>query len=140
MSELQAAQWQYDNKLPPEVSETPQELAERHWIEEGIDQLMRGADYMFQRRMRPKQGVTQERFAEAVDEFAMGQLGLQGASKSVLGRLLLAAHFKIVSEARSAADELMAVPNTDSVLREIAHTLLKPLVKDGLLAQAEEAE
>lgn len=140
MSALQAAQWQYDNQLPPEVSETPQELAERHWIEEGIDQLMRGADYVFQRRMRPKQGVTQERFAEAVDDFAMGQLGLQGASKSVLGRLVLAAHFKIGSEARSAADELMAVPNTDSVLREIAHTLLKPLAKDGLMALAEEAE
>ncbi|MCE0850509.1 hypothetical protein LU689_11350 [Pseudomonas asiatica] len=140
MAELQAAQWQYDNQLPPEASETPQERAERHWIEEGIDQLMRGADYVFQRRMRPQQGVTQERFAEAVDEFAMGQLGLQGASKSVLGRLVLAAHFKIGSEARNAADELMAVPNTDSVLREIAHTLLQPLVKDGLQAQAEEAE
>lgn len=138
MAALQAAQWQYDNQLPPEVSETPQERAERHWIEEGIDQLMRGADYMFQRRMRPKQGVTQERFAEAVDEFAMGQLGLEGASKSVLGRLVLAAHFKIGSEARNAADELMAVPNTDTALREIARTLLQPLVKDGLVAQAED--
>lgn len=140
MGALQAAQWHYDNQLPPPVSETPQERAERHWIEEGIDQLMRGADYVFQRRMRPQQGVTQEHFAEAVDEFAMGQLGLQGASKSVLGRLVLAAHFKIGSEALNAADELMAVPNTDSVLREIAHTLLQPLVKDGLQAQAEEAQ
>ena len=138
MQALRAAQFEYENRMPPEVSETPQELAERHWIEEGIDQLMRGADYMFQRRMRPKQGVTQERFAEAVDEFAMGQLGLQGASKSVLGRLVLAAHFKIGSEARNAADELMAVPNTDTVLREIARTLLQPLVKDGLVAQAED--
>lgn len=140
MQALRAAQFEYDNRLPPEVSETPQERAERHWIEEGIDQLMRGADYLFQRRMRPKQGVTQERFAEAVDEFAMGQLGLQGASKSVLGRLVLAAHFKIGNEARNAADELMAVPNTDTVLREIARTLLQPMVKDGLVAQAEEAE
>lgn len=138
MFALQAAQWQYDNQLPPEVSETPQERAERHWIEEGIDQLMRGADYVFQRRMRAKQGVTQERFAEAVDEFAMGQLGLQGASKSVLGRLVLAAHFKIGNEARNAAEELMAVPNTDTVLREIARTLLQPMVKDGLMAQAED--
>ncbi|MGN8259474.1 hypothetical protein ACLEJW_09090 [Pseudomonas sp. SMSB3] len=140
MGALRTAQWQYDNQLPPEVSETPQERAERHWVEEGIDQLMRGADYLFQRRMRPHQGVTQERFAEAVDEFAMGQLGLQGASKSVLGRLVLAAHFKIGSEARCAADELLAVPNTDSVLREIARALLQPMVKDGLLAEAEEAE
>ncbi|WP_296267399.1 hypothetical protein [Pseudomonas sp. UBA6562] len=140
MSALQAAQWQYENQLPPEVSETPQERAERHWIEEGIDQLMRGADYLFQRRMRPQQGVTQERFAEAVDEFAMGQLGMKGVSKSVLGRLVLAAHFKIGSDANAAAHELMAVPNADSMLREIAHTLLLPLAKDGVLAQAEEAQ
>jgi len=84
MGALRAAQFEYDNRMPPAVSEVAD--AESTWIDDGIAELMARRDVVFQRRMRPKQGVTYERFAQAVDEFVMGQLGLNGISNSVLGR------------------------------------------------------
>ncbi|AIR90490.1 hypothetical protein [Pseudomonas cremoricolorata] len=139
MRALQAAQWQYDNQLPPPVSESAEEEAERCWIEEGIDQLMRGADYVFKRRMRPQQGVTQERFAVAVEEFAMDRL-CQGTGNTLLGRLILSAHAKHGGDSQEAAHNLLAVPDPDEALRQIAHDLLMPFAEQGVLAQAEEAE
>ncbi|BFO03375.1 hypothetical protein KNHN1_17530 [Pseudomonas guariconensis] len=139
MGALQAAQWHYDNQLPPAVSEGAAEQAEARWIDDGIAELMARRDVVFQRNFRQR-GVTYERFAQAVDEFVMGQLGLSGISNSVLGRLVLAARLKITGDAAAAADEIMAVPNSEAVLQEIARTLLTPFAKDGVLAQAEEAE
>ncbi|VVM37222.1 hypothetical protein PS631_00092 [Pseudomonas fluorescens] len=138
MGALRAAQFEYDNRMPPAVSEVAD--AESTWIDDGIAELMARRDVVFQRRMRPKQGVTYERFAQAVDEFAMGQLGLSGISSSVLGRLVLAARGKITTDAAAAADELLAVPNPDTALQEIARQLLAPFAKEGVLAQAEEAQ
>ncbi|MFK3945657.1 hypothetical protein [Pseudomonas fulva] len=139
MQALRAAQFEYDNRMPPEVSETPQERAERHWIEEGIDQLMCGADYVFQRRMRPQQGVTYERFALAVDEFAMDQLA-QSRSNSALGHLVLDGHRRNGGDAQASAHKLLSVDAPDAALRQIAAELLAPFAEQGVLAQAEEAE
>lgn len=139
MGALRTAQWQYDNQLPPAVSESAAEEAEARWIDDGIAELMARRDFVFQRNFRQR-GVTYERFAEAVDEFVMGQLGLSGISKSVLGRLVLAARSKVASDAAAAADEIMLVPNPDSMLQEIARTLLTPFAKEGVQAQAEEAQ
>ncbi|WP_236248337.1 hypothetical protein [Pseudomonas mosselii] len=137
MAALRAAQFEYDNRMPPAVSESsPEEL----WIDDGIAELMARRDVVFQRRMRPKQGVTYERFAQSVDEFVMGQIGQSGISGSVLGRLVLAARCKSTSDAKEAAEEIMCVPNPESVLQEIARTLLIPFAAEGVLAQAEEAE
>lgn len=138
MGALRAAQFEYDNRLPPAVSDESE--AERLWIDDGIAELMARRDVLFQRRLRQQQGVTFERFAQAVDEFAMGQLGLSGISSSVLGRLVLAARSKITTDAAAAADELLAVPNPDTALQEIARQLLAPFAKEGVLAQAEEAQ
>ena len=139
MGALRAAQWQYDNQLPPAVSESPAEEAERIWIDDGIAELMARRDVTFQRNFRQR-GVTFERFAQAVDEFVMGQLGQSGISGSVLGRLVLAARCKSSGDAAAAADEAMNVPNPESMLQEIARTLLKPFAKEGVLAQAEDAQ
>lgn len=139
MGALRAAQWQYDNQLPPAVSESAAEQTEARWIDDGIAELMARRDVVFQRNFRQR-GVTYERFAQAVDEFVMGQLGLSCISNSVLGRLVLAARLKITGDAAAAADEIMAVPNPEAVLQEIARTLLTPFAKEGVLAQAEEAE
>ncbi|MCO7515749.1 hypothetical protein NJF44_10505 [Pseudomonas guariconensis] len=136
MGALRAAQWQYDNQLPPAVSESAADEAEGRWIDDGIAELMERRDVVFQRNFR-QQGVTYERFAQAVDEFVMGQLGLPEISNSVLGRLVLDAHFKITSDAAAAADEIMSVANPDAMLQEIARTLLTPFAKEGVLAQAE---
>lgn len=138
MEALRAAQFEYDNRMPPAVSDAAD--AESAWIDDGIAELMARRDVVFQRRMRPKQGVTFERFAQAVDEFAMGQLGLPDISNSVLGRLVLAAHCKVASDAKAAAEEIMSVANPETVLQEIARTLLIPFAAEGVLAQAEEAE
>ncbi|WP_188036213.1 hypothetical protein [Pseudomonas sp. EZ-C24] len=138
MGALRAAQFEYDNRLPPAVSDESE--AERLWIDDGIAELMARRDVLFQRRLRQQQGVTFERFAQAVDGFAMGQLGLSGISSSVLGRLVLAARGKITTDAAAAADELLAVPNPDTALQEIARQLLAPFAKEGVLAQAEEAQ
>lgn len=139
MGALRAAQWQYDNQLPPAVIESATEEAEARWIDDGIAELMARRDFVFQRNFRQR-GVTYERFAQAVDEFVMGQIGQSGISNSVLGRLVLAARCKSSSEAASAANEAMNVPNPDAMLQEIARTLLTPFAKEGVLAQAEEAE
>lgn len=139
MGALRAAQWQYDNQLPPAVNESAAEEAEARWIDDGIAELMARRDVVFQRNFRQR-GVTYERFAQAVDEFVMGQLGLSCISNSVLGRLVLAARLKITGDAAAAADEIMAVPNSEAVLQGIARTLLTPFAKEGVLAQAEEAE
>jgi hypothetical protein len=138
MGALRAAQFEYDNRMPPTVSEVTD--AESTWIDDGIAELMARRDVVFQRRMRPKQGVTYERFAQAVDEFVMGQLGLNGISNSVLGRLVLAARCKVTSDAAAAADEILSVANPESALEEIARQLLTPFAKEGVLAQAEEAQ
>lgn len=138
MGALRAAQFEYDNRMPPAVSEAAD--AESTWIDDGIAELMARRDVVFQCRMRLKQGVTYERFAQAVDEFVMGQLGLSGISSSVLGRLVLAARSKVTSDAAAAADEILSVANPESALEEIARQLLTPFAKEGVLAQAEGAE
>jgi hypothetical protein len=137
MGALRAAQFEYDNRLP---GEHPDDVPERLWVDDGIAELMARRDVVFQRRMRPKQGVTYERFAQAVDEFVMGQLGLNGISNSVLGRLVLAARSKVTGDAKAASDEIMSVANPEAALEEIARQLLTPFAKEGVLAQAEEAQ
>ena len=136
MGALRAAQFEYDNRMPPAVSESS---AEERWIDDGIAELMARRDVVFQRNFHQR-GVTYERFAQAVDEFVMGQLGLNGISNSVLGRLVLAARSKVTGDAKAAADEIMSVANPEAALEEIARQLLTPFAKEGVLAQAEEAQ
>lgn len=134
---LQHAQFEYDHRQPIAMDDGE---AERIWIDNAADDLLEGRDVKFQRRLRGPQGVTYDQFAVAVDEFVMGQLGGSGMSPSVLGRLVLAAERRDASEARGAAVEALDSPDPDEALREIARALLRPLAKDGLIAQAEDAE
>lgn len=112
--------------------------AEQAWIDNAAEQLMLGDDIQFKRRLCSPQGVTYERFASAVDEYVMDQLAQSGVSNSVLGRLVLAAKRKASSDACSAAAEALNCANPDDALRQIAITLLKPLARDALVAQAED--
>ncbi|MFK3815126.1 hypothetical protein ACI2KG_00700 [Pseudomonas sp. NPDC089407] len=140
MGALRAAQFEYDNRMPPAVIESEADGAEERWIDDGIAELMARRDFVFQRRLRPQQGVTFERFAQAVDEFVMGQLGLSDISNSVLGRLVLAARCKVTSDAAAAAEEIMSVASPEAALQEIARQLLTPFAEEGVLAQAEESQ
>lgn len=134
MGALRAAQFEYDNRMQPAVSDSS---PEERWVDDGIAELMARRDVVFQRNFRQR-GVTFERFAIAVDEFVMGQLGLPDISKSVLGRLVLAARCKVTGDAAAAADEIISVANPEAMLHEIARTLLTPFAKEGVLAQAED--
>lgn len=136
MNALSKAQFEYDNRLPVELESD----AERVWIDDAAEQLLLGADVKFKRSLHSSQGVTYEQFAAAVDEFVMGQLSAAGISNSVLGRLVLAAKRRASSDACTAAAETLNSPNPDEALRQIAITLLTPLAKDALIAQAEDAE
>ncbi len=136
MNALSAAQFEYDNRLPVVLDND----AERVWIDDAAEQLLLGADVKFKRALHYPQGVTYEQFAAAVDEFVMGQLSAAGISNSVLGRLVLAAKRRASSDACTAAAEALNSPNPDEALRQIAITLLTPLTKDALIAQAEDAE
>lgn len=133
---MKLCQLEYDNRLPAESDAS----AEQAWIENGVEQLMLGADVTFKRRLHAPQGVTQEQFAIAVDEFVMDRLSEPGISNSVLGRLVLAAHGKASADAASAANEALSSPDPKAALRQIAVRLLAPLARAGVLAHAEDDE
>ena len=65
MGALRAAQFEYDNRMPPAMSACAAEEAEARWIGDGIAELMARRDFVFQYNFRQR-GVTYERFAQAV--------------------------------------------------------------------------
>lgn len=106
-----------------------------------LKQLARfGCDVSFQRRMRPAQGVTLAQFALAVDEHckrtACRDCEVTTAS---LGFLLIAAE-RGHADKVAAAELLGPSDHPLGKLGEIAEGLLRPLVDDALIAQAEDAE
>lgn len=131
---MQICQTRYDAMLPPEPVDT--EEAERIWVDNAACDLLDGQDVKFQRRMRSFQGVTQEQFAQAVDEYVMANVN----SPSVIGRLILSAIRRDTSDAQGAAIEAICSPDPKEALREVARILLRPLAADGLIAQAEDDE
>ncbi|UXZ44521.1 hypothetical protein [Pseudomonas soli] len=134
MGALREAQWQYDNAEP--VPDDGQAEAERIWIENGIVELLARRDVLFM--FQGKQlGVTFERFALAVDEHAMGELSGDTCSKTVLGRLVLAAVCKSTHDAASAALEMLNVLDPRALMVQLAHDLLAPFARDGVLAERE---
>ncbi|MDR6163515.1 hypothetical protein [Pseudomonas fluorescens] len=130
----------HDAKLPPTVSETPEELARAEWLYNATEQLVRfRTDVKFQRRMCAPQGVTMKQFALAVDEHANRRLADCDIGSPSLGILLIEAQCGCAD--KIAADELLG-PSDHSLgmLGEIAEKLLQPLVDDALIAQAEDLE
>lgn len=135
MGALRASQYLYDNAEP--APGDGQDEAVRIWVDDGVAELMARRDYLFQ--YRGKQiGVTYDRFAKAVDEHAMSELGRPGISESVLGRLMLAGHFKIPTDTAAAVDEIMNCASPRAVFEQLARDLLAPLAQDGVQAQRED--
>ena len=138
MNATALAQSEFDNRLPPPVSESPQELARAEWLFNSAEQLVRfGCDVTFQRRMCKPQGVTVADLALAVDEHVNGRLADCQVQSPALGWLLLSQG----KPDRNAVAELLG-PSDHSLgkLGEIAEGLLRPLVADALIAQAEDNE
>ncbi|WP_313629860.1 hypothetical protein [Pseudomonas sp.] len=135
---LKICQERYDALLPPPVSETAEEIAGREWIDNAVETLVdRRSDVKFKRRMHTPQGVTFKHFAAEVEQFA-----ISSASKSpcAIGEMVIAGLLGDRSLARDGAEDLMAVADPKEQLRLIAEALLRPLVNDALIAQAEDNE
>lgn len=135
---LKICQERYDAQLPPPVSESAEEIAGREWIDNAVETLVdRRSDVKFKRRMHTPQGVTFKQFAAEVEQFA-----ISSASKSpcAIGEMVIAGLLGDRSLARDGAEDLMAVADPKEQLRVIAEALLRPLVNDALIAQAEDNE
>jgi len=132
---LNICQAMHDAKLPPSVSESPREVARAEWLYNAVEDLLRGQDVKFQRRMRQPQGVTVADLALAVDEHVNGRLADCKVHSPALGWLLLSAG----RPDKNAIAELLG-PSDHPLgkLGEIAEGLLQPLVDDALIAQAED--
>jgi hypothetical protein len=140
MNATALAQSEFDNRLPPPVSESPREVARTEWLYNASEQLVRfGCDVSFQRRMRPAQGVTLAQFALAVDEHANGRLADCEVTTASLGYLLIAAE-RGHADKVAAAELLGPSDHPLGKLGEIAEGLLRPLADDALIAQAEDNE
>lgn len=138
MNATALAQSEFDNRLPPPVSESPQELDRAEWLFNSAEQLVRlGCDVTFQRRMRKPQGVTVADLALAVDEHVNGRLADCQVQSPALGWLLLS---QGKPDQNAVAELLGPSDHPLGKLGEIAEGLLRPLVADALIAQAEDNE
>ena len=133
------AQLNYENRLPPPVSESPRYDARAEWLYNAAEDLLRGCGVSFQRRMRKPQGVTAAQFALAVDEHVNRRLADCEIETSALGWLLISAE-RGQADKTSTAELLGRSDHPLGKLGEIAEGLLRPLVDDALIAQAEDNE
>jgi len=140
MNAIALAQREFDNRLPPPVSDSQQEIARAEWIYGAAEMLVRfGYDVKFQRRMRAPQGVTFHQFGLAVDEFVNKRLADCEIPTPSLGYLVIAALSGHADKVASA--ELLGnSQHPMGKLWEIAESLLEPLADDALKAQAEDAD
>jgi hypothetical protein len=137
MNATQLAQLRLERRLPPPVSESPHDDARAEWIYNAAEDLLRGDNVSFQRRMRAPQGVTAEEFALAVDEYVNNRLADSEVHSSALGWLLITA--AIGNADKTAVAELLGRSDHPlGKLGEIAEMLLQPLADDALIAQAED--
>lgn len=134
---MSICQAMHDAKLPPPVSETREEVVRAEWLYNAAEDLLRGVNVEFQRRMRQPQGVTVADLALAVDEHVNGRLADCEVHTPALGWLLLSPG----RPDKNAIAELLG-PSDHPLgkLGEIAEGLLRPLVDDALIAQAEDNE
>ncbi|MDQ0124665.1 hypothetical protein J2W17_003619 [Pseudomonas lini] len=128
----------HHRKQPP-VNRSPHDDARAEWLYNATEELLRGNNVSFQRRMRPPQGVTAQEFTLAVDEYVNNRLADSEVHTSALGWLLITA--TAGNADKTAVAELMG--NSDhplGKLGEIAEALLEPLADDALMAKAEDDE
>lgn len=129
------AQLNYENRLPPAVSDSPKDEARAEWLYNAAEDLLRGCGVSFQRRMRKPQGVTAAQFALAVDEHVNRRLADCEIETSALGWLLISAE-RGQADKTSTAELLGRSDHPLGKLGEIAEELLAPLADDALKAQA----
>ena len=140
MNATALAQSEFDNRLPPPVSESPLELARAEWLYNAVEQLVRfGCDVKVQRRLRRPQAVTVAQLALAADELVNARMENCDIGTPALGWLLIANNCGRADK-ESTAELLGPSDHTFGKLGELAEALLRPLVNDALIAQAEDDE
>ncbi|GAB5336305.1 hypothetical protein [Pseudomonas fluorescens] len=140
MNATALAQSEFDNRLPPPVSETPRDLARAEWLYNATEQLVRfGQDVKFQRRLRRPQVVTVAQLALAADELANNRQAGCEVGTPALGWMLIANNCGRADK-DAAAELLGRSDHPFGKLGEIAEALLRPLADDALAAQAEDDE
>lgn len=140
MNATALAQSEFDNRLPPPVSESPLELAGAEWLYNAVEQLVKlGCDVKVQRRLRKPQAVTVAQLALAADELVNNRQASCEVGTPALGWLLIANNLGRAD--KDAATELLGRSDHPfGKLGEIAEVLLRPLADDALAAQAEDDE
>ncbi|KPA87038.1 hypothetical protein PF66_06383 [Pseudomonas asplenii] len=134
MSALRKAQYEYDNRLPPPVSED--DLAEVEWIDANADRLLAGYRVDWGYRPGDKGEVTQAHFAKAVQDH-VNQRQIDGLDeKDALGQLVIAASG--FASAGSLLDLAIYLVGGKQALKEIAVELLKPHAEQAVAAQQEQ--
>ncbi|WP_439851125.1 hypothetical protein ACTACG_07205 [Pseudomonas syringae] len=133
---LQLAQLEYDNRLPVEQDDS--EVTQ--WLENNVDQLMRGGDVTFKRRLCSPQGVKFTDFMVAVDEYALERMNAPFATNHALGTLVFGAITNCPTSTRQGVLSLICRADPKEDLRKIAEGLLRPLAADGVIAQREDEE
>lgn len=140
MNAIALAQREFDNRQPPPLSESPQEIARAEWLYNAAEQLVCFGQDVKVRRGRFKQNaVTMWQFALAVDEHVNNRLAECKVDAPSLGWLLIT----VASGKPCKNSSLELLGNSDhplGKLGEIAESLLIPLADDALKAQAEDAE
>lgn len=139
MNTTQISQLKHDNQKPPPESDSPRDAARAEWLYNAAEDLLRGSDVSFQRRMHKPQGITATQFALAVDEYVNSRLADCEIDTPALGWLLISVERGNAD--KTAAAELLG--NSDhplGMLGEIAEALLQPLADDALIAKAEDDE
>lgn len=140
MNATALAQSEFDNRLPPPVSESPLELARAEWLYNAVEQLVTlGCDVKVQRRLRKPQVVKVAQLALAADELANARQADCEVGTPALGWMLIANNCGRADK-DSVAHLLGYSDHPFGKLGEIAEALLRPLVDDALIAQAEDDE
>jgi hypothetical protein len=134
---LKICQAMHDGQLPPMVSESPREVGRTEWLYNAAESLLRGVDVKVQRRWHQARVVTVADLALAVDEHVNGRLADCEVHSPALGWLLLSPG----QPDKNAIAELLG-PSDHALgkIGEIAEGLLRPLVDDAMIAQAEDNE
>lgn len=137
---LNICQAAYDAKLPPPVSETPQEVARAEWLYNAAERLIEfGLDVKVKVRGKRAKVVTIRDLALAIDEHVNNRLADCKVMEPSLGWLMLNINWKVRD--KNSEEELLGHSGHVFGMRgEIAERLLAPLADDALQAQAEDAD
>ena len=140
MNAIALAQREFDNRQPPPVSESPQEIARAEWLYNAAEQLVCfGQDVKVRRGRFKQKAVTMWQFALAVDEHVNNRLADLKVDAPSLGWLLITV--ATGKPCKTSSLELLGHSEHPlGMLGEIAESLLAPLADDALQAQAEDSE